>query len=209
VKAFPHALLIGNGPCCPTAALKKLAKTAGFILAADGGAAHAWQAGVIPHAIIGDLDSLSPAVRKKLIHTEQIFVDNQNNTDLEKALDYLLRHGCKQCTLVGFGGGRVDFSLGNALALYAYAKRIDITWVGDGWKIYPVYQRKTFQARVGARVSLLPLTTCRNVTLTGLKFPLTNARLTLGTTRTLSNQAARRRFTVSLGGGFLLVYQED
>ena len=209
MKAFHHALLIGNGPCCPAAALKQLAGTADFILAADGGANAAVKAGITPHAVIGDLDSVSSAVRKKLPHTKWLFVDNQNNTDLQKALDYLLQHKCKKCTLVGFGGGRVDFSLGNILALYLYVRQLDITWIGDGWKIYPIYKRKTFSARLNARVSLLPLVPCRGVSLSGLKYPLKNARLALGTTRTLSNQTVRTRFTVSLSGGVLLVYQED
>lgn len=209
MKAFRHALLIGNGSCCPAATLRQLAQTADFILAADGGANAALKAGVYPHAVIGDFDSVSSATRRKLAKAQWIFVDNQNNTDLQKALDYLLQHKCKKCTLVGFGGGRVDFSLGNMLTLYPYARKLDITWVGDGWKVYPVYKRKSFSARIGTRVSLLPLVPCRNVSLSGLKYPLKNARLPLGTTRTLSNETSRTRFTVSLSGGVLLVYQED
>ena len=209
MKVFRHALLIGNGPCCPAATLRQLAQNADFILAADGGANAALKAGVYPHAIIGDFDSVSSASRRKLAKAQWIFVDNQNNTDLQKALDYLLQHKCKKCTLVGFGGGRVDFSLGNMLTLYPYARKLDITWVGDGWKVYPVYKRKSFSARIGTRVSLLPLVPCRNVSLSGLKYPLKNARLPLGTTRTLSNETSRTRFTVSLSGGVLLVYQED
>ncbi len=208
MKAFHHALLIGNGPCEFPDKLLRLSKTAGLIVAADGGANTALQAGISPHVVIGDLDSVSATARKHFAQAEWIFVDNQNNTDLQKALDYLVAHQCKHCTLVGFGGGRVDFSLGNVLALYPYARKMDITWFGDGWEIYPVCHRKTCPARVGARVSLLPLGTCSGVTLTGLKYPLKNARLTLGTTRTLSNQAIRSRFTVSLTRGTLLVYQE-
>lgn len=209
MKAFRHALLIGNGSCGPAKTLKQLAQTADFILAADGGANAAVRAGVYPHAVIGDFDSVSRATRKKLPHAQWIFVDNQNNTDLQKSLDYLLEHGCKKCTLVGFGGGRVDFSLGNLLALYPYARKLDITWVGDGWKIFPVHKKKIFPARVGARVSLLPLVACSKVSLSGLKYPLKNARLSLGITRTLSNETIRPRFTVSLSGGVLLVCQED
>lgn len=209
MKAFHHALLIGNGPHCPSNLLKQLAQTTDFILAADGGANAAVKAGVVPHAIIGDLDSVSRATRKKLPQAQWIFVDNQNNTDLQKSLGYLLEHGCKKCTLIGFGGGRIDFSLGNILALYPYARKMDLTWIEDGWKLFPVYKKKTVPARIGARVSLIPLVTCSGVSISGLKYPLKNARLSLGTTRTLSNQAARNRFTVSLSGGVLLVCQED
>ena len=209
MKPLIHTLLIGNGQALPPHRLKELARQADFIVAADGGADCALRAGVVPDVIIGDLDSVSPRARKKLSSSQWIFVDNQNNTDLQKALDYLVKRNCKKCTLVGFNGGRVDFTLGNLLALVPYAPEIELCAVGDGWKIYPLCKRKTFATRHGARVSLLPLTPCKGVTLTGLKFPLKNARLLPGTTRTLSNVAAKARFTVSLTHGTLLVYMED
>lgn len=208
MKPFPHALLIGNGPDVPSRLLHTLAQQADFILAADGGANTARKANVHPHAIIGDFDSVSAATRRQFASARWIFVDNQNNTDLQKALDFLLARGYKTCTLVGFMGGRLDFTLGNALALLPYAKKMDIKIMGNGWQLFPISSRRTFTTRVGARVSLLPLTRCTGVCLTGLKFPLQNARLLPGTTRTLSNQAARPRCTVSLTRGTLLVYLE-
>lgn len=209
MKTLRHTLLIGNAPAGPSAWLKQLAKTADSIVAADGGADTALRAGIVPDVVIGDLDSVSPRTRKKLASSQWIFVDNQNNTDLQKALDYLVTQKCKKCTLVGFEGGRPDFTLGNLLALYPYTRKMELRVVGHGWQIFPIARTKTFTARPGARVSLLPLSTCSGVTLTGLKFPLKNARLSLGTTRTLSNQAVKKRFTVQLTSGVMLVYIED
>ena len=208
MKASPHALLIGNGPEISPALLRRLARKTDFIVAADGGANAALQAGIIPHVIIGDLDSVSATTRRKLAASEWVFVDNQHNTDLQKALDFLLARGYNTCTLAGFTGGRVDFTLGNALALGSYGKKMDLCLAGDGWMLFPVGSRRTFTAHVGARVSLVPLTRCRGVTLTGLKFPLKNACLPIGTTRTLSNQTSQPYFTVSLTHGTLLVYVE-
>ncbi len=208
MKTSRHTLLLGNAPAGPGAWLKQLAKTADSIVAADGGADRALRAGIVPDVIIGDLDSVSPRARKKFASSQWIFVDNQNNTDLQKALDYLVTQKCKKCTLVGFEGGRPDFTLGNLLALYLYARKMDLRVAGRGWTIFPITRTKTFTTRPGARVSLLPLSPCSGVTLYGLKFPLTNARLTLGTTRTLSNQAVKNRFTVQLKSGVLLVYLE-
>lgn len=208
MKAFRHALLIGNGPQISPRLLRTLARQADFIVAADGGANTALKSGLVPHIIIGDFDSVSDIARHRFDTCEWIYVDNQNNTDLQKALDFLVASGCKKCTLVGFTGGRLDFTLGNTLALLPYAKKIDLCVVGDGWQLRPICTRRIFTAPVGARVSLLPLTRCENVCLTGLKFPLQNARLTPGTTRTLSNQTTHARFTVSLTRGTLFVYIE-
>ena len=106
-------------------------------------------------------------------------------------------------------GGRPDFTLGNLLALYPYARKMDVCVAAPGWQIFPIARSTTFTARPGARVSLLPLSSCSGVTLCGLQFPLTNARLTFGTTRTLSNVALKKRFTVHLKSGVLLVYLEE
>ena len=57
------ALLICNGENFP-ALLKRLAKEADFVLAADAGADAALKAGLIPNAVIGDLDSASPRARR-------------------------------------------------------------------------------------------------------------------------------------------------
>ena len=209
MDVWNRVLLIGNSPRCSRDLVRQLAKAADFILAVDGGADNARRCGVKPNAVIGDLDSVPAVTRQKWPDIPFLFVDNQNNTDLQKALDYLVAHRCRTCTLVGFHGGRMDFSIGNFLALYPYAKKMELCVVGDGWKMYPLCAPKTFTAPIGARVSLLPLTTCSGVTLSGLKYLLKNARFTLGTTRTLSNRTVTKHFSVSLTRGFLLVYIEQ
>lgn len=209
MKVLPHALLIGNGPEVPPQLLQAEAAKAQLLIAADGGADTALNAGLMPDVVIGDLDSVSTQAKRKLSCAQWIFVDNQNNTDLEKALDYLLSLRCKCCTLIGFSSGRMDFTLGNLLATSRYVNKMELCVIGNGWKIYPIHKRKTFETRPGARVSLLPISRCHGVSLQGLKYPLQQASLTLGTTRTLSNQAVKNRFTVSLRQGKLLVYLED
>ncbi len=208
MKAFNHVLLIGNGEPVAARLLKALARTADFILAADGGANLARVAGLTPDAIIGDLDSVSSATRRAFAHLTWQHIPNPNKTDLQKALDFLVKHRCRQATLVGFTGGRPDFSFGNLLAVYPYAKKLDLCLAGNGWRIYPVYRHRKFTAKRGERVSLLPLKNCRGVTLSGLQFSLKNACLPLGTTRSLSNRVTASTFAVSLTNGFLLVYQE-
>lgn len=205
-----HALLIGNGETQETAFLQHLAQQADFILAADGGADRALSAGVRPDVIIGDLDSISPQAKKILPAEKFIFVNNQNNTDLEKALDYLAAHQCTQCTLTGFVGGRWDFTFGNFLSVYPYLDKMDICVAGKGWKIWPLTHSVTKNVRPGARVSLIPAADCQNVTLQGLVYPLEHANLSLGRTgQTLSNVAKLSQITISFDKGFLLLYIED
>lgn len=207
---FSRVLLIGNGETLPADYLAGLVQKADFILAADGGADRALAAGVTPDAVIGDLDSVSAAAKKQLGNDKFIFVDNQNNTDLEKSLDWLVQNGCKECVICGFTGGRLDFTLGNFLSVYPYVKKMDICFAGPGWRIYPLAAGRKFTCQQDARVSLIPLKTCTGVTLKGLKYPLTDARLSWEHAgRSLSNQTTGNSFQVMLKTGYMLVYAEE
>ena len=202
-----NALLIGNGVCPSPALLQQLAAQVNFILAADGGAQKAAAAGVMPDKIIGDFDSLSTQQtwpREKLLR-----IPRQDNTDLEKALDYLQDNHFTHVTIAGGTGGRWDFSIGNFLSVYPYLAQMDICFAADGWKIYPLIKPTQKTVRPGARVSLIPVTACQNVTLKGLQYPLQNATLELGRTgRTLSNCAAQENISIQFSSGYLLLYIE-
>lgn len=210
MTTFSRTLLIGNGETLPADFLHKAAKRADFILAADGGADRALAAGVTPHAVIGDLDSVSARAKQILGEEKLIFINNQNNTDLEKALDYLSQNNCKECKICGFSGGRMDFTLGNFLSVYPYVKKMDICFAGPDWTIYPLAADRKFTCKKNARVSLIPLKTCTGVSLKGLKYPLTGARLSWTRAgRSLSNQTTSNSFQISLKTGYMLVYAED
>lgn len=207
---FSNVLLIGNGETLPADFLRAQAKRTDFILAADGGADRALSCGITPDIVIGDLDSVSSAAKKHLGNDKFIFVDNQHNTDLEKALDYLTKHNCKKCVICGFTGGRMDFMLGNFLSVYPYVNKIEICFASPNWTIYPLAATRKFTCKRGARVSLIPLKTCTGVTLKGLKYPLTNARLSwTHAGRSLSNQTTGTEFHITLKTGYMLVYAEE
>ena len=202
-----HLLLIGNGEKVLPRVTKKLSAQADYVLATDGGADKALRAGITPDGIIGDLDSVSTRTKKQLAK-RLISVSTQENTDLEKALRWAVKHHFSRITLVGFLGGRWDFSIGNLLALAKWANKIDIALAGDHWRIIPLVKTTSFTCKPHKRVSLIPLKNCTDVTVTGMLYPLTHAQLTPGITRTLSNQTTGSKFSVSLKQGTLLVYYE-
>lgn len=208
MKNLLNALLIGNGECPSPTLLQQLAARADFILAADGGAQKAAEAGIMPDKIIGDFDSLS--TRHAWPKEKLLRIPRQDNTDLEKALDYLQDNHFTAVTIVGGTGGRWDFSIGNFLSVFPYLQQMDICFVADGWKIYPLIKPAQKTVRPGTRVSLIPVSPCQNVTLKGLKYPLANARLELGRTgRTLSNLSVQTQISVHFTNGYLLLYIED
>ena len=73
-----------------------------------GGRARALAAGIVPQAVIGDLDSISEAGRAAIPPGRLHRVAEQETTDFEKAL----RHIAAPFVLgVGFAGTRIDHLL--------------------------------------------------------------------------------------------------
>lgn len=202
------ALLICNGQK-PGPWIKRLAKEADFVLAADGGADAALAAGVRPDAVIGDLDSVSSRAREILKDIPFIRVSRQDNTDFEKALDWLVRQNFDECVVAGAAGKRLDFALGNFLCAFLYLPRLRVTFKGDGWTVHPLARGIKFSARKGARLSLIALSTCRGVTLKGLKYRLKDADLQAGRMTGLSNKISAKRSEIAFKSGRMLLYLED
>ncbi len=202
------ALLICNGEN-DSALLKRLAREADFILTADAGADAALQAGVMPDAVIGDLDSVSPACRRALNNTPFIHITRQDNTDFAKAMLWLARKKYASCAVAGAAGKRMDFTIGNILAAFTFAKKMSVIFYGKGWRMLPLVHGGKFTARAGARLSLIPFTACRGITLKGLKFPLKNASWKAGQTTGTSNEVLSENFEILFTSGKMLMYVED
>lgn len=201
-------LLICNGEK-PGNWLRKIAKEADFIVAADGGANAALACEIRPDVIIGDLDSVSSRTKHAFQDGSFIHVKRQDNTDLEKALDWITAQHFEQCTIVGATGGRLDFTLGNILSALAYIGKIRLEFRAKNWRLLPLTKSYRFTAPKGTRCSFIPITSCRNVTLKGVKYRVTNENWDLcHIGRTLSNEITASASEIIFSKGMLLLYLE-
>ncbi|HEX9922661.1 MAG TPA: thiamine diphosphokinase [Anaerolineae bacterium] len=182
------------------------------IFCADGGTRHALALGLTPEAIIGDLDSLAPELVAELqeagVAIERHPVD-KDQTDLELALELAVAGQPDEIMLVTALGGRLDQMLANMLLLtrpeYASVK---LTLVdGPQWAtLLRSDQAETITGQPGDTFSLIPLTpTVTQVTLTGVKWPLEQATLSLGSTWSISNELIGQSASVRIGVGLVLV----
>jgi thiamine pyrophosphokinase len=103
----------GNGPPPELVHLLAGGKNA-LLAAADSGLELAEGAGLRPHWIIGDMDSLSDPARLAAYPAEQVlrFPDDKDFTDTELAFSLLREKGCDEIWIIGGGGGRIDHFLG-------------------------------------------------------------------------------------------------
>lgn len=202
-------LIICNGTQENAAFLQKQAAEAKLIVCADGGANTALLAGITPHVVIGDLDSVSPAARAAFTNALWFHQTRQDNTDFEKALEYCLSKNIEDIVVACAFGGRVDFSISNFLSAFNYINRKNIIFKGHGWRVYLAENSRAYPAAPGKKVSIIPLMgDVHGLTLNGLKYQLTNALLR-ASEPAVSNVAENNTFEVKFEEGRLLVYVED
>ncbi|MBO4707361.1 MAG: thiamine diphosphokinase [Elusimicrobiaceae bacterium] len=181
------------------------AKKYSFILAADGGANKCLKAGVKPSLVVGDLDSIT-SKNKTLLRGRLKQVLRQDNSDFEKALDYLKTLKPKQVDIALFYGGRIDFGLSNFLTASNYLKYFDICFLFPKAIVYLLSKGAEIKAKKGARVSIIPFEEIKNISTHNLLYPLKDETLGLGQ-RGLSN-IALGNFIINFKRGKLLVYVE-
>ena len=185
--------------------LAEVAKKYSFILAADGGANKCLKAGVKPSLVVGDLDSITPK-NKTLLRGRLKQIKRQDNSDFEKALDYLKTLKPKQVDIALSYGGRLDFGLSNFLTAGNYLKYFDICFLFPKAIVYLLSKGTEIKAKKGARVSVIALEEIKNISTQNLLYPLKNETLSPGQ-RGLSN-IALGNFRVNFKPGKLLIYVE-
>ena len=138
-------------------------------VAVDGGADHLAKAGILPAAVIGDLDSISASGRATFADRLHQIAD-QSTTDFEKSLTHV---AAPLVLAVGFTGGRMDHALAVLNVLARYQSRAVIL-VDDTDLCFVARRGETrISPPVGSRISLMPLAACR-VTATGLRWPFSD-----------------------------------
>ena len=204
MQTIKNLLIIANGQSKNKTFIKTCAKKADFILALDGGADTALKAGIMPNLVIGDLDSISQNAKNKIGKEKLLKISRQDNTDLEKGLDFARYFKVPNITIICAQGGRLDFTLSNFSSVFNYIDKAEIIFKTSSCDIYPIKKSTKFTCKKGAKVSLIPTGNTRGLTLKNLKYTLENATFKIGQTA-VSNIALKNTFEVSFTKGQLLV----
>ncbi|MCX6138611.1 MAG: thiamine diphosphokinase [Ignavibacteriales bacterium] len=202
----PFALVICNGNPPSQRVAAQCTSGRPFIVCADGGANVAMRLGIRPDVIIGDCDSVLPQTRTKFARVPLVQIDEQESTDLEKALDYLLKKKFRWATVLGATGKRTDHAFANLSILAKYQKRLNIRFIDDDGEIFPLPRRSTLIVARDTTISLLPLGRCGGITTRGLKYPLRNETLEPGVREGVSNEAIEETVQINYRTGHLLIF---
>lgn len=204
-----RAIIFANGDASDPEIVQHWTAQADLIIAADGGTQHALSAGVMPQAVIGDLDSLAEADRAQLDRSEVQLITyptHKDYTDLELALRYALKQGATEIVIFSALGGRWDQSLANLMLLtlpelaHASTRLVD-----HHLSIQVIRDRAEITGRAGDTLSLIALKgDALGVTIEGCEYPLIDAILPFGATLGISNVLAQPSAKIVVKQGLIL-----
>ena len=180
------------------------------VIAADSGMAHADALGVSPEVWVGDFDSADADLQARFAAIPRLaFAPEKDATDGEIAVVEALKRGAKRLILAGAFGGQSDHLMGTvALAIALKQEGIDVMLTSgdeEGWPLVP--GAKALDLSAGARISLIPFADFGALTISGVKWPLENRNVPLGSSLTLSNVATGPvAISLASGKGFVVAY---
>lgn len=183
----------------------QLPQASDYIIAADGGYSYLREAGITPHVVIGDMDSVS----EMPVHEHVIRLPREkDDTDMMAAIKLAMDKGCNSFHIYGGTGGRMDHTIANIQSVayitktgaegYLYDKDMVLTAVANS--------SLEFEAGCDGTLSVFSLSdAAEGVTLTGLKYLLNDAQLTNSFPVGISNEFIGGKSRITVKSGMLLV----
>ncbi|RRR75976.1 MAG: thiamine diphosphokinase [Candidatus Viridilinea halotolerans] len=205
--------IIANAPDFDLEPFRIHLTQADLVIAADGGGNALYAAGMTPHFVIGDHDSLMPAAAEAFAAAGVALVrypTAKDETDLELALLAAVERGAQQIDILGAFGGRWDQTLANVslLAMPELRER-QVRLLAAEQEAYLAHSATPIAGALNDIVSLLPLAgSARGITTHGLRYPLHNAELHFERSRGISNQICDLPAHVAVAEGILLVVHQ-
>lgn len=204
------AILLANGDAPKKSLIKKL-KAIGYekLICADGGANTAYKLKLMPDIIIGDLDSISEKVysyfEKKVIIKK---IKRQNDTDVEKALKYLISKKFSKVILLGATGNRLDHTFCNLGIVLKYFEKIDVDIIHENSILTAFKGTMEFDAEIGETISVYGFDNKTKFVSEGLKYKLNNISLKFGERESTSNKAVKSVVKIQSKNGIAFLIRD-
>ena len=185
------ALIIANGESCSEELLGQLLEWSPFVVVLDHAIYRVLDLGIKVDVWMGDFDQQHDfdMIRGRQEPLEIINTPDQEKTDLEKAIDFLIDRGFPAANIVWATGRRADHSVANMTNIVRYKNQIRLVLFDDYSKIFPLSGTFEKWYVAGTPISLIPIGTVNGILTSGLKYNLKNESLQLGYRTGNSNEA--------------------
>lgn len=204
IYAFePQAVVVDAGQFPTDAVPLRLLDGCSKVVCCDSAADKLLDSGREPYRIVGDLDSLSPAVRRKYAK-RLVHIDDQETNDQTKAVTYVANElGLKSIAIVGATGLREDHTLGNISLLIDYMRLGLTARIFTDYGVFvPCQGTASFKCPPGTQVSVFNFG-ATGLRADGLKWQLRDfGSWWQGTL----NETTSDRFTVTAAEGCYLIF---
>ena len=204
----PYCVLLGNGEYPDKSYCHRMIENADLTICSDGGANFAQRTGIIPHMIIGDLDSISNVAKNHFtkLNVPILLMESQRENDLEKAINYIMEnHTYNNIVLLGFLGLRDDHSyatlqiaerLSDPVSIRIYSKTAEYLILPPG--------KHSLTFPINHTVSIFALPVVKNLITSGLKWNLNHEDLFPGS-HGVSNIVIDNSIRISFDTGKLML----
>ena len=166
VNAELPIVLVGAGQCEPED-IETARDFGSLIVAADGGAELVLSSGILPDAVIGDLDSLSGAARRKIPPDRLHPVAEQETTDFDKCLRLV---EAPLVIALGVAGPRLDHALAAFNSMVRHSKK-RVVVLGRRDLVFHAPSYIELDVPSGTRLSLFPMAAVTGRS-EGLRWPI-------------------------------------
>lgn len=208
------AVLVAGGPEADLASIEEFVKESVCWIGIDRGTLYLLNRGIKPEVAFGDFDSVAESewqqIQQEVKHIRE-FPSVKNETDLELALQWVLKQQPEEVIILGATGGRLDHFFGtvsllmNSFIISSKAK-IEIVDQVNRLSVYRPGEHAILRDERYKYVSFFSLSErVTGFSLKGFKYPLDNHTIESGSTLYVSNELVGESGTFSFAKGILMV----
>lgn len=204
------ALIIANGQSCSREIIDQLLEWSPFIVVLDGALDRVLELGIKFDVVLGDFDHQSLDEVESKIPPDTIieYVPDQEKTDLEKGIEFLIKRNFTDVNIIWATGRRSDHYINNIGILARYSELINQVMIDDHSRIYPINSGFKKYFKEGYNLSLIPLNKVENIVTDNLKWNLNGRTLEYPYNTSSSNKVEVSGIvTVNFDNGFLLMME--
>ncbi len=205
IKLSTPVVILADGDFPHHAASLEILRRAATIVCCDGAVEKLIRYGRRPDHIVGDMDTLSPALQQEFATILHPSADQETN-DLTKAVHFCANCGCEAVHILGATGGREDHSIANIALLTDYTALLRVEMITDNGVFMPVTESTSFKSYPGEKISIFCLTPTTQIITEGLKYPTDKVIFDSWWKGTL-NESTGNTFRLNFNAGKVIVYK--
>jgi thiamine pyrophosphokinase len=205
------ALIIANGADCGDDLLQQLMEWSPYVLALDGAVHRLLERNIRFDAWLGDFDSgagVDEMALSKMGDIQRIWAEDQDKTDLEKGIEFLISKGHVAANIIWGTGRRADHTINNMATLWRYHDQMTLSLLDDHSRVYPLNRQFKKWYPAGTAISLIPVGYASGINSSNLEYSLLNHRLELPHSTGSSNRVLEDGFVeITYAEGHLLMME--